>query len=79
MIIQSFRDLSVLEKYSVQTQCKELLAVGLIELSHGECACATVMPCKKDVFGNWTEKRMCGDYHPVNCKTKSDRYPMRMP
>jgi hypothetical protein len=37
------------------------------------------MPSKKDVFGNWTEKRMCGDYRPVNRKTKSDRYPMPMP
>ena len=36
------------------------------------------MPSKKDVFGNWTEKQMCDDYCPVNCKAKSDRYPMPM-
>ena len=51
----------------------------LIELSNGEYACATVMPSKKNIFGNWTEKRMCGDYHPVNRKTKLDRYPMPIP
>lgn len=71
--------LSASEKAGVQTRCQELLAAGLIELSNGEYACATVMPSKKDVFGNWTEKRMCGDYRPVNRKTKSDRYPMPMP
>jgi hypothetical protein len=37
------------------------------------------MPSKKDIFGNWTEKRMCGDYQPVNRKTKSDRYPTPTP
>ena len=71
--------LSVFEKTDVQTRRKELLAVGLIELCHGEYACATIMPSKKVVFGNWTEKQMCGDYRRVNRKTKSDRYPMPMP
>ena len=71
--------LSASERLGVQTRCQELLAAGLIELSNGEYACATVMPSKKDIFGNWTEKRMCGDYRPVNRKTKSDRYPMPMP
>ena len=50
-----------------------------MELSDGEYACATVMPAKKDILGNWTEKRMCGDYRPVNKKTKSDCYPMSTP
>ena len=27
-------------------------------------------------MGTWTEKWMCGDYSPVNRKTKSDRYLM---
>jgi len=68
--------LSVSEWFGVQAGCRELLAAKLIELSNGEYACATVMPSKKDIFGNWTEKQMCGDYHPVNQKTKSDQYPM---
>ena len=71
--------LSTSERLGVQTRCQELLAAELIELSNGEYACATVMPSKKDIFGNWTEKRMCGDYRHVNRKTKSDRYPMPMP
>ena len=57
----------------------ELLATSLIELSHGDYACATVMPSKNDVFGKWTDKRVCGDYRPINRKTKSGRYPMPMP
>ena len=71
--------LSLSEKVGVQTRCEELLAASLIELSSGEYACATVMPSKKDIFGNWTEKWMCRDYRPVNRKTKSDRYPMPTP
>ena len=71
--------LSLSEKLGVQTRCEELLGASLIELSNGEYACATVMPSKKDIFGNWTEKRMCGNYRPVNRKTKSNRYPMPMP
>lgn len=55
-----------------------MLAARLIKLSNGEYACAMVMPSKNDVFGNWTEKRMCGDYRPVNRKTKSARYSMPM-
>lgn len=61
--------LSASERDGVQTRCRELLAAGLIELSNGEYAYATVMPSKKDVLGNWTEKQMYGDYRPVNRKT----------
>ena len=63
----------------MRTRCIELLSTGLVELSDGEYACATVMQAKKDIFGNWTGKWMCGDYRPVNRKTKSDRYPMPTP
>jgi hypothetical protein len=44
-----------------------------------EYASATVMPSKKDIYGNWTEKRMCGDYRRINKFTKSDRYAMPTP
>ena len=71
--------LSVSERDGVKSRCMELLSAGLVELSDGEYACATVMPAKKDILGNWIEKRMCGDYRPVNKKTKSDRYPMPTP
>ncbi len=50
-----------------------------MELSHGKYASATVMPAKKDVHGNYTNRRMCGDYHPINRQTKSDKYAMPTP
>jgi hypothetical protein len=37
------------------------------------------MPAKKDSAGLWTEKRMCGDYKPLNLVTPQDRYPMPIP
>jgi hypothetical protein len=37
------------------------------------------MPSKKDIYGNWTEKKMCGDYKRINKFTKSDRYAMPTP
>jgi hypothetical protein len=37
------------------------------------------MPSKKDIYDNWTEKRMCGDYRRINKFTKSDRYAMPIP
>ena len=48
----------------------------MVEFSNGEYALATVMPSKKDIFGNWIEKRMCGNYRPINKRTKLDRYAM---
>jgi hypothetical protein len=57
----------------------DLLEAGLVELSHGEYALATVMLAKKGVHGNYTDRRMCGDYHPINRQTKSDKYAMPTP
>jgi len=37
------------------------------------------MLAKKDSAGLWTEKRMCGDYRPLNLVTLQDRYPMPIP
>jgi hypothetical protein len=71
--------LSVFERLGVHARCQELLAAWLIELFNGKYACATVIPSKMDIFGNWTEKRMCGDYRLVNHKTKSDRYSIANP
>jgi hypothetical protein len=34
------------------------------------------MSTKKDLVGLWTEKRMCGDYRPLNLVTPQDRHPM---
>lgn len=63
----------------IQTRCEELFEVGLIELSNGEYTRAIVLPSKKDIFGNWMEKQMCGNYCLVNKETKSDHYPMPTP
>ncbi len=47
-----------------------------MEFSHGEYASATIMHAKKDVHGNYTNRRTCGDYRPINQQTKSDKYAM---
>lgn len=66
--------LSLFERIGVKTWCKELLDVGLIELSNKEYACATLMPSNNNIFGNWTKSSMCGDYHLVNKITEFGRY-----
>jgi len=54
------------ERTLVQAQIAKLLDVGLVELSRGEYASTIVMLAKEDIFSNWTERHMCGDYHPMN-------------
>ncbi|PTQ34011.1 hypothetical protein MARPO_0084s0073, partial [Marchantia polymorpha] len=63
---------SEMERDLIRSRTLDLLEAGLVELSHGEYASATVMPVKKDVHGNYTDRRMCGDYRPINRQTKSD-------
>jgi hypothetical protein len=69
------------ERKMIQARTAELVEVGLVELAPPDCkyASATVMPSKKDIYDNWTEKRMCGDYRRINKFTKSDRYTMPTP
>jgi len=52
------------------------LDVGLVELSKHDYVSTTMMPTKKDIFGNWTEWRMCGDYHLINKHMELDKYAM---
>jgi hypothetical protein len=68
-----------MERDLIRSRTLDLLEVGLVELSHGEYASATVMPTKKDVHGNYIDRRMCGDYRPINRQTKSDKYAMPTP
>jgi hypothetical protein len=55
-----------MERDLIQNQTLDLLEVGLVELSHGEYALFIIMPTKKDVHGNYMNRRMCGDYSPIN-------------
>ena len=74
LIFRRLYRLNVSEQIGIQARCRELFAARLIELSDGEYICATVMPSKNDIFGNWKENWMCGNYRQVNWKTKSSRY-----
>jgi len=55
-----------IERDLIWSRTLDLLEAGLVELLHGEYASATVMLAKKDVHGNYTDRRMCGDYCPIN-------------
>jgi hypothetical protein len=50
-----------MEKDLIRSRMLDLLEARLMELSHGEYASTTVMPAKKDVHGNYMDRRMCGD------------------
>lgn len=70
---------SDMESNLIRSRTLDLLEAGLVELSHGEYASTIVMPVKKDVHDNYTDRRMCGDYRPINQQTKSDKYAMLTP
>jgi hypothetical protein len=55
-----------MERDLIQSWTLDQLEAGLVELSHGEYASTIVMPTKKDVHGNYMDRRMCGDYRPIN-------------
>jgi hypothetical protein len=47
-----------IKRKMIQACIRELVEAGLVELAPPDCeyASATVMPSKKDIYGNWTEK-----------------------
>jgi hypothetical protein len=67
---------SDMERDLILSRTFHLLEARLVELSHGEYASATIMRPQKDVHGNYMNKRMCGDYCPINRQTKSHKYAM---
>jgi hypothetical protein len=54
--------LSEMERTLVQARTTELLDPGLVEPSRGDYVLTTMMLAKKDIFGNWMEWCMCGDW-----------------
>jgi len=71
--------LSPYEWEIVDRKSEELVSHGMVRESQSPFAAPTVMPAKKDSEGNYTEKRMCGDYRALNLVTEQDRYPMPLP
>jgi hypothetical protein len=53
----------------VDEKCKELHEASLIQPSNFDFTTATIMLTNKDSVGLWIEKRMCGDYRPLNLVT----------
>ncbi len=65
-----------MERDLIRNWTLDLLNVRLVELSNGEYASTTVMPTKKDIHGNYTNRQMCGDYYLINRQIKFDKYAM---
>ncbi len=63
----------------VDERCKELHEASFIQPSSFDFATIIIMLTKKDCVGLWTEKKMCGDYRPLNLVTPQDKYPMPIP
>jgi hypothetical protein len=57
---------SDMERDLFRNRMLDLLEARLLELWHGKYASATIMLAKKDVYDNYTNRRMCGDYRPIN-------------
>jgi hypothetical protein len=53
----------------VDERCKKLHEAGLIQPSSSDFVAVTLMLAKKDSAKLRTEKRMCGDYRPLNLVT----------
>jgi hypothetical protein len=68
-IYQRRRRLNKHECEFVDERCKKLHEVGFIQPSSSNFVAAIVMSTKKDSTGLWSEKKMCGDYRPLNLIT----------
>jgi hypothetical protein len=57
---------SEVERALVQAWITKLMDARLVEWFRGQYALTIVMQAKNNIFGNWIEHYMCGDYHPLN-------------
>ncbi|KAJ9511709.1 hypothetical protein QJQ45_018011 [Haematococcus lacustris] len=75
------RRYSPIERQICSDKTAELLAAGIISPVEGPCsyAAAPVLPAKKDVHGNWTDKRFAIDYRQLNAATRPDIYGLPRP
>lgn len=79
-IWSSPRRYSSLEMEVQEEKCKELLAAGFIQkapVGTSYASCPT-MAAKRDLDGNWTEKRFCIDLRKINesCKSHATKPPL---
>ena len=68
-VFQSKHRLSRPEWEFIDNKGSKLGKCGLVEPATGHYAVATVLPAKKDANGNYTHKRMRGDYRALVAKT----------
>ncbi|KAJ9522419.1 hypothetical protein QJQ45_008293 [Haematococcus lacustris] len=75
------RRYSPIERQICTDKTAELQAAGIVSPVEGPCsyAAAPVLPAKKDVHGNWTEKRFAIDFRQLNAATQPDIYGLPRP
>lgn len=79
MIVPLFSNnhrLNDMEHALVKAWMKDLLEVGLVELSKGEYALPIIIATKKNIFDNWTKCQVCGNHKTINNQTWFDKYTM---
>ena len=74
------RRYSHLEAQVRDEKCRELLQHGIIvESSSTKYVSRCTVAAKKDLAGEWTEKRFCVDYRKINEATEPDKYGLHLP
>ena len=79
-IVDRPRRRSPLEQEILKEKGKELKEAGIIRsVGTTNYVCNPVLPVKKDSDGNYTERRFCVNFIPLNEVTEVDRYQMPLP
>ena len=69
------RNWSPAELEVIHEKCTELLDTGIVSrVSTSSYACNPVLAMKRDVHGEWKDKRFCINFIPINKHTELDRY-----